>query len=452
MKKQRRVLLQSGGIAAILSAAQFPLIKNSLAQDRYAKYRGQTVVFNYPAHPHYDQVEKVLGEFTSQTGIKVERDKTQYLRMKDKQVLEMGKPQGQGDFDLITYVVMWKTEYVAKNLIEPLEPYFANPALGDPAYDRGDIVTAYYENLGLVGGPKMYLPGPGARLYGIPYGAETSILAYRKDILAKHNLTPPTTYEELIAQCQLIKSKENIGGLTSRGQTGHQITHAFLLHLNPLGGEVFDSQFRPVLNSPAGIKAAETLKEIVDTGPPGIPSFGFGEMQTAFLQGQSAFYLDSVSVFGPAQDPSKSKIADKIGYAIHPRGSRYSSQTGGFGLAIPKNAKNREAAFLLLQWLTQKSTDLKVTLLGGNAGRWSSIENPEARKKYPIEFPVLKDALKIANPDWRPLIPEWDHISQQIIGLALPDIISGKKSASAALTAIVPDIEAVARKGGWLKT
>ena len=99
-RMKRRNLLKAGGIAGILGAAQFPLIKGAIAQDRYAKYKGQTVVINYPAHPHYDQAEKLFAEFTSLTGIKVERDKMQYLRMKDKQVLEMGKPQG--DYDIIT--------------------------------------------------------------------------------------------------------------------------------------------------------------------------------------------------------------------------------------------------------------------------------------------------------------------------------------------------------------
>ena len=119
---KRRQLIQGAAAGAALG----PFV-HVQAQDRYAKYRGQTIVVNYPAHPHYDQAEKLFAEFTAQTGIKVERDKMQYLRMKDKQVLEMGK-KGNGDYDVITYVVMWKTEYVAKNLLEPLDTFMANKA------------------------------------------------------------------------------------------------------------------------------------------------------------------------------------------------------------------------------------------------------------------------------------------------------------------------------------
>jgi len=443
---QRRRLLQ-GALASVMGA---PWV-HTQAQDRYAKYRGQTIVVNYPAHPHYDQAEKLFAEFTAATGIKVERDKMQYLRMKDRQVLEMGKRRG-GDYDVVVYVVMWKTEYVAKDLIEPLDAYFANPALADPAWDQPDIIPKYWDTNALVGGPKMYLPGPGARPYGIPFGAETGVLAYRTDILAKHGIAVPTTYDELLAACRLIRDKEGIGGLTSRGQTGHQVTAAWLLHLTPHGGEVFDQNFRAAFNNPAGVRAAQVLKEIVETGPAGIPSFGFGEMQNAFLQGQAAFYLDSVAVFGPAQDPAKSRVAGKIGYALHPKSTQHSAQSGGFAMAIPKNARNKDAAFLFMQWLTSKQADLQIALAGGNVNRLSTLEHPDVARKYPVELPALRASLQICNPDWRPLIPEWDHISQQILGQALPDVITGGKPAKGALDAVVKDVENVLRRGGWLKT
>ena len=101
--------------------------------------------------------------------------------------------------------------------------------------------------------------------------------------------------------------------------------------------------------------------------------------------------------------------------------------------------------------MTSKQADEKITMLGGNTNRWSTVNKADVARKYSAELPVLREALKICNPDWRPLIPEWDHISQQIIGQALPDVIVGKKPAKQALDAIVKDAEDVVRKGGWLK-
>lgn len=146
---KRRSFIKDSAITAF--GAGLPL-SGAFAQNRYTKYSGQTVTMNVPAHSHYDAMAKLLPQFTKETGIKVELDKVAIGRMKDKQLLEMAK--AQGDYDLACYIVMWKSEYVSKNLIQPLEPFFANKALADPDYDMKDIIPIHLENLGLVGGPK----------------------------------------------------------------------------------------------------------------------------------------------------------------------------------------------------------------------------------------------------------------------------------------------------------
>ena len=439
----RRELIKQGAITVFGAALPF---SGALAQSRYAKYAGQTVTMNIPAHPHYDAMTKVIADFTKETGIKVELDKLAIGRLKEKQLLEMAK--AQGDYDLACYIVMWKGEYVSKNLVRPLEPFFANPALADPAYDIKDIIPIYLENLGLVGGPKGYLAGPGSKLYGLPYGAETSVLAYRRDIFAKHDLKPPENYEQFTKLLRTIKDKEGIGALTSRGQAGHQCVHAWLLHLNPLGGAVFDDQWRARFNDATGVAALKFLQEVVATGPAGIAAYGQGEANTAFLQGQAAMYLDSTSLAGVVNDPARSKVAGKVSWALHPAGTRRSSQSGGLGLAIPKNAKNADAAFLLLQWLTAKAQDKAVTRLGGAPVRNSTMSDAELVRQYP-EFITFKEALKYSNPDWRPIIPVWDKINVQALGVGISEALTGKKSAEAALNDMVPQVTTIMREAGY---
>ena len=79
----------------------------AIAQDGpYAPYEGTTLVVNFPAHPHYDAVLNVLPEFTEQTGIEVEVDQLEYLKMRERQTLELTKDEG--DYDLISYVVFFE--------------------------------------------------------------------------------------------------------------------------------------------------------------------------------------------------------------------------------------------------------------------------------------------------------------------------------------------------------
>jgi multiple sugar transport system substrate-binding protein len=439
----RRKFIKDSSIAVF--GASLP-IASARAQNRYAKYAGQTVTMNVPAHPHYDAMAKILPEFTKETGIKVELDKIAIGRMKEKQLLEMAK--SQGDYDLACYIVMWKSEYVAKDLIRPLDPYFKNAALADPNYDMKDIIPIYLENLGLVGGPKGYLAGPGAKLYGLPYGAETSVLAYRRDIFAKHNLQPPSNYDEFLKILRIIKDKEGIGALTSRGQAGHQAVHAWLLHLNPLGGSVFDNNWKPTFNNAQGIAALKFLQEVVATGPAGIAAYGQGEANTAFLQGQAAMYLDSTSLAGVIADPARSKVVGKVSYALHPAGVKRASQSGGLGLAIPKNSKNADAGFLLMQWLTSKAQDKAVTRLGGAPMRNSTMGDVDLVRQYP-EFITFKEALKYSNPDWRPIIAVWDKINVQALGVGISEALTGKKTAEVALNDLVAPVTQIMREGGY---
>ena len=431
-------------LATVVGAGM--LTTAALAADPYAPYKGTTLVVNFPAHPHYDAVMKVLPKFTEETGIKVEVDQLQYLAMRQKQTLELTKPKG--DYDLMTYVVFSKADYVPARQIEPLAPFFMNPKLADPSYDPDDLITGYVQNIGIAGGKKGYLPGPTGALYGVPFGSETSVLGYRKDIFEKHNLKVPETYDELLELvCKIPELEPGMAGLTSRGASGHQLSHAFLLHLAPRGGRFYDDEWNPIVNNEAGVQAGEALKKILECGPEGGTSFGFAEMKNAFLQGKAAMFLDSISVAGEVDDPEKSKVVGKVGWALHPEGVRRGSQTGGFGIAIPSNAQNKEAAFLLMQWLTSKRIDKLIALEGGSPSRFSTYMDPEVIAKYPHST-VFAEALKYADPDWRPIIPTWGEINEEL-GTTLSKAMTGDMSVKEALDSVAERAKATQEKAGY---
>jgi multiple sugar transport system substrate-binding protein len=443
---ERRFLLSR--TAAVIGGATISPFSYSQV-DRFNRFRGATLNLSIPTHPHYDAMTKMISEFTEISGIRVELDRQPIPKMKELQLADLAKPQSS--YDLISYVVMWKSEYVKKNLIQQLEPFFSNKQLADPAFDIKDIAPNYLENLGLVGGWRGYLAGPTAKLYGLPYGAETSILAYRKDIFDKLKLNVPNTYFEFEQLLQILRDKTGIGALTSRAKTGHQCVHAWLLHLNPMGGKVFDVNWRPRFNDRAGVRALQFLQKVIATGPQGILDFSQAEMMQSFLQGNSVMYLDSTVIFGSVRDAQKSKVADKVGYARHPKASQYASQSGGLGLAIPKNTKNPEAAFLLMQWLTSKQQDKAVSRLGGSPSRTSTLLDEELTKQFP-EYLIMRSQLRDADPDWRPIIPEWDEINTKALGVAISNALAGKASAQKALDDAIPQVVSVMQRGGYLTT
>lgn len=428
-------------IAGVLAAG------SAMAQDGpYAPYAGTTLVVNFPSHPHYNAVMEVLPEFTAQTGIEVEVDMLPYLDMRERQTLELALDEGA--YDLIAYVVFSKADYVYADQLENLAKYFMNPRLADPGYDAEDLIDGYVQNIGVAGGEKGYLPGPTGSLYGLPFGSETSVLFYRQDIFDKHGLTPPATYAELLdLACRIPELEPGMGGVASRAASGHQAAHAFLLHLAPLGGRVFDDSWTPIINNAAGLEAAEALKRIVECGPEGSSAFGPAEAANAFAQGQAAMFLDTIAYAPTFEDESRSTIAGNVGYAMHPMGEIRASQTGGFGIGIPANAEHKEAAFLLAQWLTSKEGDLAVAMAGGNPSRFSTYADADLNARYPWSA-TFGEALEFADPDWRPIIPAWGRINADI-GTTMSQVLTEGLDVQTALDGIAERTRALMAEEGY---
>jgi multiple sugar transport system substrate-binding protein len=323
-----------------------------------------------------------------------------------------------------------------------------NPKLSNPSYDSDDLIDGYVYNIGFAGGNKGYLQGKTGSLFGMPYGSETSVLGYRKDIFEKHGLKVPETYDELLeTACQIPQLEPGMGGLSSRAASGHHAAHAFLLHLAPLGGRMFDDNWNPTINNEAGVQAANALKKIIDCGPEGAASFGFGEALGSFLNGDTAMFLDTTVVAGQINDPSKSKVVGKVGWAMHPEGVRRGSQTGGFGIGIPKNAEHKEAAFLLMQWLTSKKGDKLVALAGGNPSRFSTHADADVNAKFP-HMSTFGEALKYADPDWRPIIPVWGKINADI-GTTLSKVLTEGLDIEEGLDGVAERTKVIMEEAGY---
>jgi multiple sugar transport system substrate-binding protein len=275
------------------------------------------------------------------------------------------------------------------------------------------------------------------------------MFAYRKDIFDKHGWKVPKTYDEMLKICRLVREKEpSMYGLTSRGEPGHQVAAAWLFHLTPYGGEVFDDNWEPAFTREPSLKALRTLIEIVKTGPPGIPTFAYGGMTDAFLLGNAVMYLDSTAIPALVRDPTKSKVAGKVGYGLHPKAVKYSTETGGFGIAVSANSSKKEAAFLLLQWLTSKASDQTIARFGGMPNRLSTLRDPGLQKEFP-EFTDVLENIKYANPDWRPIIPEWPEISMQYLGTAVHEAITGKKAPEKAMNDIREPVRKIMESAGY---
>lgn len=101
-----------------------------------------------------------------------------------------------------------------------------------------------------------------------------------------------------------------------------------------------------------------------------------------------------------------------------------------------------------MPWLTSTAQDKAVTMAGGAPMRNSTMRDVDAVRKYP-EFITFIEALRYSNPDWRPIIPVWDKINVQALGVGLSEALTGKNTAVQALSDLVPQVTAIMRESGY---
>jgi multiple sugar transport system substrate-binding protein len=214
---------------------------------------------------------------------------------------------------------------------------------------------------------------------------------------------------------------------------------------------IFQKNWQSNFASESGLKTMELLKIIRDTGPENVMDFNAQANLEAFLKGEVAVYIDSTSVLGQFRNAfPDAHILDRVGYALHPRGQRYAARCDGFGLGIPNNSAEPEAAFIFAQWMTSRESDLTIVKRGGDPQRISSIMNPTIRKLYP-EIAILKNQLMQAIPEWRPNFAEWDEISNSLVANILRNGLKNNAPTEALLASIDQQLNDRMKQLGYLK-
>ena len=417
----------------------------------WKQFDGTTIVASVPNNVHWNSVKEYIPEFTELTGINVELDVLANNNLHDKQLLEFSKPES--DFDIVAYIVSWKSEYNRAGGLEVLDPYFEDPSITYPEYDIEDFAPAFFELAGKVDGVKDYLDGPDAKLVGLPFGTETSIMAYRKDLFEKYEIKVPETYGEVMEAARIIHEKEpNMYGLSMRTSSGADSCHSWFTLGKSLGAEMFDDNWEPAFDNEGSLATLDFMKEMLVYSPPGAESFDLGASDNAFLQGLTSMIIDRDKLIGMCQDPEKSKVADTVGFALQPKADDgyLETEAGGFAVGIPANSQNKKAAFLFLQWLTSKDTDKKLALKAVTPSRLSTFSDPDVLEAQPA-FVVVKEAVSHANPDWRPGIPEITRIQSQLLGVAINQVMTGAKDAKAAMEEIKEPVRKIMVEGGYIK-
>ncbi|NEG90336.1 ABC transporter substrate-binding protein [Bifidobacterium aerophilum] len=312
-------------------------------------------------------------------------------------------------------LVMWDRYqtalYAPKGAIQPIDDFVAK--------DGVDLDSFYPQAI-----TEMK---SGDKLYGLPLLVDVRSLAYNVDMFNKAGVKPPTTWDELLETAKKLTVKDDSGKLVKSGFLLND-PGLFNMWLWQAGGElVSDDGTKTAFNSPEGLEVLDFWQKIFDEG---IYTNGFADTNDVFAAGDAAMKLT-----GPWDIPTLDK-ADGLNYAIAeppagPDGTK-SSIMGGFGLVIPKGAKQSEGAWEFMKWwATSVENGVDFAKISG----WFPANRDAANDSYFTEndkYAAFVKTLDYART--RPLVSGYSDVEGKALTPALQKFVSGELTAKEALT------------------
>ncbi len=137
------------------------------------------------------------------------------------------------------------------------------------------------------------------------------------------------------------------------------------------------------------------------------------------------------------ENPKESKVAGKVGYAVIPKGPKglQLPHVSNWSLSISKTStpEKQKAAWLFVQWATNKENCLGALLAGVPSGRASSWKSKEykAGDKQPDWTAATMKSFEIGQGQWNPPVINVPEI-RDITGQVIVDAIEGKDVAASA--------------------
>ncbi|MBW1973612.1 MAG: extracellular solute-binding protein [Deltaproteobacteria bacterium] len=281
----------------------------------------------------------------------------------------------------------------------------------------------------------------GGRLIQMPRHGDIRNLYYRKSIYERYGFTPPDTWDEFKEQAIKLTNPPNFYGTVIVGKE-EALTGTFYEILMANGGSLFDENWKPTFDSPAGQKSLGILVDLYQSHavPPGSINYLWDDTANAFASGTVASDYDWGG-WGPFfNNPKTSKVAGDVWTKRFGRGDGgiYSGWSGCHTFSVTKTSKHKEAAVDLVKFLTSYEASLFQAETIGYAP-----QREDVWKKVLADARVSGDnytyhKLKVWYTSFKedafpvPFIPEWISISD-IIYPELQAAMLGKKTIKEAL-------------------
>ena len=359
-------------------------------------------VFNEPSGSFKSAADKCSKESGGRYKISIQALPTDADQQRENIVRRLAAKDSS--VDIVGMDVIWTAEFAEAGWIKAWSP--ANAQKVTQGDLPGPLQTAKYKG----------------KLYAAPFTSNTQILFYRKDRVK----TPPTTWDEMIAQAEKIGPAQ--GKIQVQGARYEGLTVWFNSLVASAGGQILTNNGNTIALGPPAVRAAAVIKKLASSpvADPSLENAKEDDGRLGFERGDSSFEVNYTFAWASANDAvnkapdaaAKKKaeqFRSSIGFARWPSvapGTPSHVTLGGINLGVGSYSKHPDLAFAAATCLRQPVNQIPISLKGGLLPTTASLyNNPQLKKAFPFTN-ILK--AEIADGVARPVTPFYSDISQAI--------------------------------------
>jgi len=432
---------------ALLGALAAPMVVDQVgAQSAFdwKRFRGERIEVSVQLSPRGNLLTQHNREFEELTGIRAGVEVVPEQQHRQKIIIEYAS--GRPSFDVGEVSLHVNKRQVGRaRWNTDINALIADRTLTAPDFDVNDFAQ----------GMREYATQADGRMDTLPAFADYFILYYNKELLAAKNIAVPTNFDEMFDSAKRIEDRSRqIYGHVGRGLKNANVVLWSSFLLGTQQRDMINAQRQLITDTDDAIWATRQYQRFLrDASPPGSIGFNWNECQTTFMQGRAAMWIDGIGFAAPLEDPTRSRVAGKVGYAVVPRGPvNHHCALFGAGYGIPENSRKKGPAWLYLQWALGKQMQLRMLAAGaGVPARLSPFSNEEVigQSRFPREFfSTLQASGRIARAGLPEILPVTEF--RDVIGTALTNAIGGADPVAemrAATAAFRPVLERSEREG-----
>jgi trehalose/maltose transport system substrate-binding protein len=302
-------------------------------------------------------------------------------------------------------------------------------------YAAAGWTVPFNETLGADAGAfmKRYLPAYAeansvdGKIVALPAFADAMFLYYRKDLLEKHGIQPPKTWDELTVAAKKVLDAEkdpNLQGLSFQGKAIEGAVCTFLLPYWSMGKQLV-SNGKLNFDRDAAVKSLAMWKGFVDQGvaKKNIAEVATDDTRKEFQAGNVLFAVNWSYAWGQFNGP-ESSVKDKVAVVTLPavKGGEAASCLGGWEWGVSAYSNNKTEAQKLVQFLSSPEVSefmaINASLLPQFPEVYTDADVTKAVPWFANARPVVETAKS------RPVTPRYNEVSD-IIRTTVNAVLAG---------------------------